>query len=360
MLVQQMFQHHSRDEFEIYAYSLKNVPDQTQERIKAGCDAFVDISQLSTQKAAKYIHADGIHILIDLAGYTNHSRPGIFALKVAPIQLQYLSYSDTMGADFIPYLLADSVAIPSHLAHHYTEEIIYLPHAFVASRMEISPQEMLRSQFGLPSDGVVFCCFNAHYKIEPVVFEIWMRILKRVSGSVLWLCEGNSSTMNNLRQEAQKRGIKAERLIFAPHLPLPDYLARYKLADLFLDTLTYNAGSTAICALWGGVPVLTRPGTTYASRQGASISTAIGLEEMICDSNEAYEELAVYLATHKKELAMIRQKLAENRYTMPLFDTPQFVQELEGAFHRMWTQYQMGMRRRGVPLLDEGTKEAVP
>ncbi|QSJ20321.1 TIGR03032 family protein [Nostoc sp. UHCC 0702] len=339
MLMQQMFQYHSRDSFEIYAYSIVNVDDEIQRSIKSQCDVFVNISEMGTVAAANRIYADGIHILIDLAGYTNQSRPEIFALQPAPIQAQYLSYSDTMGANFIPYLLADSVAIPEELAHYYTEQIVYLTHAFVASPMEISDKQMTRREFGLPEDGVVFCCFNAHYKIDPVVFDIWMRILQRVPHSVLWLSEGISTTMNNLRQEARKRGIVAERLIFASRLPLSEYLGRYRLADLFLDTFTYNAGSTAICALWGGVPVLTRPGLTYAQRMGASLCNAIGLEEMICHSHQAYEERAVYLATQKEKLTAIRDQLAANRYTAPLFDTPKFVQELESAFGYLWTDY---------------------
>ena len=336
ILVHQMFGLHDRTRFEVYAYSLFAAEDDYTRRIREGCDVFRDISRLSPLAAAQQIYADGIHILIDMAGYTIYSRPEIFALQPAPIQAQFLGYPDTMGADFMQYAIADAWLIPPELATIYTEEIVYLPQAFIASPLEISDRQMTRAEFGLPEAAVVFCCFNAHYKIDPDVFALWMRILRQVPNSVLWLSEGTEVT-SNLRTAAAGLLVEPERLVFAKKLPMPEYLAQYRLADLFLDTSIYSAGSTAICALWAGVPLLTLPGNTNASRMGASICAAAGLESMICQSVAQYEQRAVYLATHPEELSAMRHQL-ETR-TAPLFQLQQQVQNLELAFHKMWTAY---------------------
>ncbi len=337
-LIQGIFQHHNREEFEIYAYSLLGKNDDVTDNIRAGCDVFADISLLPTEQAARRIHADGIDILVDLAGYSTHSRPEIFALQPAPVQCSYLGYPDTMGGDFIQYLLADEWLIPEECAGYYTEKIVCLPHNFVASPVEISEKEMTRAEFGLPAEGTVFCCFNRHEKIDPQVFDVWARILQQVPGSVLWLQDGTDSAKDNLRDRAIARGVAANRLIFARELPVSEYLARYRLADLFLDTFIYNAASTAIAALQARVPVLTCPGMTNASRMGASICAAALLPEMICSSQEEYERRAVYLGNHPDELAAIRRKLAENSSSAPLFNPQQFVRHLEDAFQQIWAQ----------------------
>ncbi len=335
-LIHEIFQHHSRDEFEVYGYYLVDKEDEITASIRAGCDVFVDISRMSSEEAARRIAADGIDILVDLAGYTTHSRPEIFALQPAPIQCIYLGYPDTMGGEFIQYMIGDKWLISEELAGCCAEKVAYLPHGFVASHVEISQKAIARAEFGLPADGAVFCCFNRHEKIDPQVFDVWAQILQQVPGSVLWLSESANASNENLRREAVKRGVAENRLVFAKNLPMLEYLARYRLADLFLDTFVYNAGATAAGALQAGVPVLTLPGKTYVSRMGASVCAAALLPEMICSSREEYERRAVHLGNNLDELAAIRRKLAKNSSSAPLFNPRQFVQHLEDAFRNMW------------------------
>lgn len=340
-LIYQLFPYHDRNPFEIYCYTTVDVDDHITQEIRSGCDVFVDLSPLSTEAAARRIYGDGIHILIDLAGYTIGNGAAILALQPAPIQAQWLGYPDTMGAEFMQYALGDRTLITPEIAQHYTEEIIYLPHAFVASPLEISDKVMTRAEFGLPEDTFVFCCFNTHYKINPEVFDVWMRILEQVPDSVLWLTSGEG--MENLRREAKQRGCDPQRLIFADKIPHTEYLARYSLADLYLDTLIYNAGSTAAAVLWTGLPLLTCAGNANASRMGASICAAAGLEATICSSVAEYEQKAVHLATHPSELTQIRQQLqvklqSEATYP-PLFQVKEFVRSLESTFHQMWQTF---------------------
>ena len=339
-LVYQLFQHFDRDRFEIYAYSTVDVNDHITQAVRSGCDTFVDLSPLSTEAAARRIYSDGIQIVVDLAGYTIGNAASILALQPAPIQAQWLGYPDTMGADFIQYYLGDRTLITDDIAKHYTEEIIYLPHTFVASHLEISTRSITREEFSLPDDAFVFCCFNSHYKITPELFDLWLRILERVPQSVLWLASGGG--MDNLRLEAQKRGLAGDRLIFADKIPHEEYLARYALADLYLDTFVYNAGSTATAVLWSGLPILTCPGNTNASRMGASICMAAGLEAAICSSAAEYEAQAVYLATHPQELARVSQQLQEKLKSEatypPLFQLEDFARSFETAFEQMWTR----------------------
>ncbi len=340
ILIQELFGYHNRHAFTIYAYSLRHREDSVAEKVKAGCDYFVDLSSMSTEEAACRIYNDGIHILVDLAGYTTYSRADIFALRPAPIQCSYLGYPDTMGADFIDYLITDNWVVPPELANHYREKIIRLPHQFVTSSLEIDQTPVTRSELGLPEQGFIFCCFNNHRKITPEVFTVWMGILKQVPDSVLWLSAGADSLQSNLQAVATEQGVAPERLIFTPRLPLEEFLGRHRLADLFLDTFIYNAGATAICALTAGVPVLTKPGNTFTSRMGASICAAAGLEEMICDTVTAYEQRAVYLANHSQELAAIRHRLQANQAQLPLFDLQQFGKNLETAYRQIWREYQ--------------------
>ena len=340
-LVHKMFPYHHRDRFEIYCYSTVDVEDAITREVKSGCDVFVDLSPLSREAAARRIYGDGIHIIIDLAGYTIGNGSPILALQPAPIQAQWLGYPDTMGAEFIQYYLADKTLITTELAQHYTEEIIYLPHAFVASPLTISQQPMTRSQFGLPEDGFVFCCFNSHYKITPELFDVWMAILEEVPHGVLWLSSG--AGMENLRSEAKSRGCDPARLIFADKIAHEEYLARYALADLCLDTSIYNAGSTAAAVLWTGLPLLTCAGHSNASRMGASICAAAGLEENICSTVAEYQQRAVYLANNPEELTQMRQELQEKLKSEetypPLFQVEQFVRSLESAFQQMWQKF---------------------
>ncbi|MDM7937534.1 MAG: TIGR03032 family protein [Cyanobium sp. CZS 48M] len=336
-LIHQIFQHHDRNRFHVTAYALVAADDAYTASVREGCDAFVDLSALSPLAAAERIHADGIHILIDLAGYTTSSRPEILALQPAPVQIHYLGYPGSLGADFIPYLLADPWLIPAHQRQHYSEQVIDLPHAFVGSELEISPDAIQRQEFGLPVEAFVFCCFNRSYKIEPAVFTAWMAILSAVPDSVLWLKQSPPTVQTRLRQKVAAQGIDPARLLFSPHLPMERYLATYRLADLFLDTFAYNSGSTAVHALWAGLPVLTCPGNTFASRMGASICAAAGLPSLICADPAAYEARAIALATtDRSELRTMRRHLIEQRDQLPLFDRKGWVRNLESALCQLW------------------------
>jgi len=314
-------------------------------RLEAAFDQFIDVSQQSDEQIVDLARQLEIDIAIDLNGCTDGCRTGIFAMRVAPIQVSYLGYLGTMGADYIDYLLADSTLIPTEHQAYYTEKIAYLPHSFQVNdrKITIADKIFTRAELGLPEQGFVFCCFNNNYKITPTVFDSWMRILHQVKGSVLWLLEDNETAGKNLRKEATNRGIDVSRLVFAKRLPMPEYLARHRVADLFLDTQPYNAGATASAALWAGLPVLTYLGDTFAGRMAASLLYAIGLPELIASTIEDYEALAIQLATHPERLAAIKQKLAEHRLTYPLFDTPLFTQHLEAAYQAMFDRYQANL-----------------
>jgi protein O-GlcNAc transferase len=347
-LVQGLFAQHDRSEFEIYAYALVNVNDEVNQQIRAGCDVYRDLSGLSTEQAARGIYADGIHILVDLAGYTTYSRTDILALQPAPVQAQFLGYNDTMGADFIPYLIADQQALPVELSHDYSETIVYLPDSFmVLSPLPIAEGIPSRQENGLPEHGFIFCCFNAFYKIDPGVFSAWMSILTQVPGSILWLSDSSSNEAKaNLRRAAEQHGTDPQRILFAGKLPQPEYLRRYQLAGLFLDTFNYNAGSTAAAALWAGTPVLCLPGKSFLTRMSSSLCWAAGLSELNCSSKEEYIERAVHLATHPGELDILRQRLASQRESLSLFDLPLFTHHLEQAFQMMWQDKLTGCSAR--------------
>lgn len=337
-LIHQLFQHHDRSRYQISAYALTAADDVYTAAIRQGCDAFVDLSGLSPLEAAERIHGDGIHILIDLAGYTTASRPEILALQPAPIQIHHLGYPGSLGAGFIPYLLADRWLVPPQQRQHYSEQVIELPHAFVGSQLEISAEPIERQEFGLPAEAFVFCCFHRSDKIEPVVFRSWMRILAAVPDAVLWLIEASPLVTQRLQQKAAEQGIGAGRLIVSPRMPLECYLAAYRLADLFLDTFLYNAGATAAHALSVGLPVLTCPGNGYAARMGASLCAAVGLDSLICPDPAAYEARAIALATTDRgELNALRRKLVQNHDTLSLFDREGWIRSLEIALEALWS-----------------------
>jgi predicted O-linked N-acetylglucosamine transferase (SPINDLY family) len=258
------------------------------------------------------------------------------------VQASYLGYPGTMGAEFIDYLIADPTLVAASHENDYSEKIAYLPNSYQVNDAKrlISERVFTRIELGLPRTGFVYCCFNNNYKITPDIFGSWMRILKQVQGSVLWLFEDNALAAKNLRREAELRGVGAERLIFAKQMALPEHLARHRHADLFLDTLPYNAHTTASDALWAGLPVLTRLGDTFAGRVAASLLTAIGLPELITSTPEAYEALAIELAANPDKLTTIKRKLADNRLTTPLFDTRLFARHIEAAYTAMYERYQ--------------------
>ena len=285
-----------------------------------------------------------IDIAVDLTGYTAKSRTDIFAMSVAPIQLSYIGFLGTMAADYYDYLIADPVMIPKESQQHYAEKIVYLPSFQVNDSKDLPPDITLtRQDVGLPETGFVFCCFNHTYKFTPAIFDSWARILNAVESSVLIVFANNELSKVNLTNEILKRGVVGERLIFADSIPKPEYLARYRVADLFLDTHPYNAGTTASDALKMGLPMLTMIGQSYQARMGASILTSINLPELITNSPKEYEALAIDLATHPEKLKAIKDKLASNLSTAPLFDTKRFTKNIESAYTQMYERSQQGL-----------------
>jgi predicted O-linked N-acetylglucosamine transferase (SPINDLY family) len=346
-LIAQLIENHDRARFEIIGFSFGSpTADLWRQRLEKAFDRFLDVSTRSDQEIAALARALEIDIVIDLNGFTKRARTGIFALRPAPVQVNYLGYPGTLGAEYMDYLIADATVIPPELRQYYDEKIVYLPHSFQVNNTTrvVSDRPLSRAELGLPDDAFVFCCFNHNYKITPDAFDIWMRLLHAVEGSVLWLSGGNAAATRNLRLEAEKRGIAPERLVFAMRLEsLAEHLARYRQADLFLDTFYYNAHTTTSDALWAGLPVLTCLGNTFASRVAASLLTAIGLPELITHNHADYESLALELATDPERLAAIRHKLAANRTTQPLFDTARFTRDIEKAYLMMHERYQAGL-----------------
>jgi predicted O-linked N-acetylglucosamine transferase (SPINDLY family) len=345
-LVVELFEKHDRARFELVAFSFgPNVNDEMRQRLSAVFGNFIDVRDQSDRDVAALARRLEIDIAVDLNGFQKNSRTGIFTFRAAPIQVNYLAYPGTMGSNCIDYLIADPILIPTSSQRYFSEKIVYLPNSYQANdrKRRIADKALRRSEVGLPDDGFVFCCFNNNFKITPDVFEIWMRILKHVAGSVLWLFESNASVAANLRKEAIARGINPERLVFAERMPFPDHIARHRLADLFLDTLPYNAHTTASDALWAGLPVLTRVGQTFAGRVAASLLTAIGLPELITSTPQAYEDLAIELAAAPNKLATIKHKLAENRVATPLFDTELFTKHIEAAYAAMYDRCHAGL-----------------
>jgi len=342
-LTAELFEIHDRTRFEITGFSFgPDTKDEMRKRLSAGFDTFVDVRSKSDREIALLSREMEVDIAIDLNGFTRDARPGIFAHRCAPIQVSYLGYPGTTGTDYIDYLVADRTVIPETSQRYYSEKIAYLPHTFQVNdrKRAIASKVFSREELGLPATGLVFCCLNNGYKITPATFDGWMRVLKRVEGSVLWLLMDNRTATANLRREATVRDVDPARLVFATRAPYAEYLARMQAADLFLDSLPFNAGTTASDALWAGVPVLTRQGEAFASRMAASLLKAIGLPELVTDTQEEYEALAIALATHPEELDGIRQKLGKNRVTAPVFDAPVFCRNLEDAYRQMYERYQ--------------------
>lgn len=345
-LMAELFERHDRSRFEIVAFSFgPPAQDAWRERLVKAFDRFHELSGASDGEIARLARAQEIDIAVDLKGYTQDLRTRIFAWRPAPIQVNYLGYPGTMGAPYIDYLIADPVLIPVEHRPFYDEKIAYLPDSYQPndSTKSISSVPMTRNELGLPEEAFVFCCFNNSFKITPDVFDIWMRLLDKVAGSVLWLLEGNAVVVDNLRAEACRRGIAPERLVFAPRMDLDRHLARHRHADLFLDTLYYNAHTTASDALWTGLPVLTCPGRTFASRVAASLNTAVGLPDLIAGSIEDYESMALALATDPERLRAVRARLAANRLVAPLFDTVRYTRNLESLYLSMHDRFISGL-----------------
>ena len=341
-LAAQLFEIHDKSKFETYAFSLVNATDEMRGRLQLAFDHFIDTQVMSDIEVAQLSRSLDIDIAVDLTGITASSRTGIFSYRVAPIQVNYLGYPGTMGADYMDYIVADKILIPPQSQQFYSEKVVYLPNSYQVNDRQrlISDRQFTRQELGLPEHGFVFCCFNNNYKILPATFNGWMRILKAVEGSILWLFQDNTWAVENLKKEAQKQGVDAQRLVFSERLPLPEHLARYRQADLFLDTFPYNSHTTASDALWAGLPVLTLMGRSFASRVAASLLNAVGLPELITNIQEEYEALAIELAMNPIKLKDIKLKLVNNRLTTPLFDTPLFAKNIESAYIKMYDRYQ--------------------
>ena len=342
-LLAELIELHDKKQFELIGISFgPNQDDEMRTRLKKSFDQLIDASAMSDIEIAQLSRDLKIDIAVDLKGFTQNCRTGIFAYRAAPIQLSYLGYPGTMSTNYIDYLIADQTLIPQEAQQAYSEKIAYLPNSYQANdrKRVISDKRLTKGDLGLPEQGFIFCSFNNNYKILPATFEIWMRLLKVVDGSVLWLYEDNAAAANHLRQEAEKRGVHPSRLVFAKRIPLAEHLARHQLADLFIDAFPCNAHTTASDALWAGLPVLTLMGNAFASRVAASLLNAIELPELITSTPQAYEALAIEIAKNPEKLAALKQKLASNRLTTPLFDTPQFTRDLERSYVQIYERYQ--------------------
>jgi protein O-GlcNAc transferase len=321
-------------------------------RVESSFDAFRQFGMQPFEETARQIASDGVDILVDLTGHTQDNRLQILAYRPAPVQVSYLGYPGTMGADFIDYIVADEFVVPASQCAFYSEAVVTLPDCYMVSdRKRIIASEIpSRQACGLPAEAFVFCCFNGNQKITPSQFDVWMRILKRVPGSVLWLWKVHVPTADNLRREAALRSVAPERLCFAPRTDFPNYMARHQHAHLFLDTLPYNAHTTANDALWSGVPVVTLPGSTFASRVAGSLLSALGMTELIASSLEHYEEICTQLALDPPQLQSTRLRLQALAKSSPLFDTERFARNLEQAYLQMWEMHQAGQSPRPISV----------
>ena len=345
-LTAELYEVHDRNHFEIYAFSFgSDTTNGISLRIKTGVDHFYNVDSMSHQEITLLARSLEIDIAVDLGGHTANSRTEVFAMSAAPIQLSYIGYLGTMGADYYDYLIADPIMIPKENQKYYSEKIIYLPSFQVNDSKDLPPEvSFSRKDAKLPDKGFVFCCFNNTYKITPTVFDSWARILKSVEGSVLIIYANNELSKTNLAKEISLRGVDPSRLIFGKRLNRNKYLARYRVADLFLDTLPYNAGTTASDALKMGIPVLTLIGKSFNSREAASIINALNLPELITNNSEEYEALAIELATNPEKLKIIKDKLVNNLSTAPLYNTPLFTKNLESAYTEMYERHHKGLK----------------
>ena len=353
-LTARLFEIHDRRRFEPIAISFRPATeDRMARRLDSAFDRWLDVSGMSDRAVAERLRDLRIDIAVDLMGFTTGSRTGVLAWRPAPIQVNYLGYPGTMGAPYIDYIIADEYVVPKGSELHYSEQVVRLPGSFQANddQRKASAKALTRAAAGLPETGLVLCSFNKSYKITPRIFDVWVRLLQRVEGSVLWLYQRNAEPISNLRREAQMRGIAPNRLVFASKVKLEDHLARHRLADLFLDTLPCNAHTTASDALWAGLPVVSCAGTTFAGRVAGSLLHAVGLPELVTNTLEDYEALALKLATDATLLREIKERLAQNRLTKPLFNTDRFRRHIEAAYTTMWEIHQRGEEPRALAVM---------
>ena len=341
-----LFAAHDKSRFEVTAYSYGSAPaDEARNRVARDVARFRDVANLSNAQVTEIAQSDQLDIALDLKGYTGDTRFELFANRLAPLHVSYLGYPGTMGSTAFDYLIGDSVTCPPGSERYFDEYLIRMPHSYQVNDRErpISGQQFTRRDCGLPDQGVVLCCFNNSYKITPREFDIWMRILEQTPDSVLWLLDGGPVSRANLRQEAKNRGIDPDRLVFAPRMATDEHLARHRVADLFLDTFTVNAHTTASDALWAGLPLLTMPGRQFAARVGASLVSAVGMPELIAKDEAEYEEKALALANDLEALASLRAKLKRRRLSSPLFDTAGFAVNIERGFDMIFERHMQGL-----------------
>ena len=353
-LIAKLFKMHGREKFEFFGFFLNKLSSQDPmtERLRDSFDHIVEVHSYSDIEVAKISREHGIDIAIDLGGHTQDSRTNIFANRAAAIQINYLGFPGTMGGDYYDYIIADKVLIPDEHKPFFSEKIIYMPQSYQVndSGRIISDYQFTKSECGLPVEGFIFCCFNNSFKISPVIFDSWCRILKAVNGSVLWLYEDNVWAKNNLLKGARLRGISPDRIIFANRIEHSLHLARHRMADLFLDTTPYNAHTTASDALWSGLPILTILGESFAGRVAASLLSAIGLTELITYSHLSYESLAIELALNPEKLSAIKRKLDVNRVNSSLFNTSLYARNLEAAFLAIHQRSQSGLQPTDIQI----------
>jgi predicted O-linked N-acetylglucosamine transferase (SPINDLY family) len=345
-LMSGVFEHHDRSRFETIAVSLgMDDKSRLRARMQSAFDHFIDARAMGAAQIAQHMRDLEVDIAIDLGGYTSDTRTEIFALKPAPVQVNYLGYPGTMGTDYYDYILADQHVIPPEHQQYYDEKVVYLPDSYLPtdSTVAIADRVPTRAECGLPETGFVFCSFSHDYKISPPMFAMWMRLMAQVPGSVLWLMSRGTLAQVNLRKEAEARGVDAARLIFAGRVPrVEDHLARYRQADLFLDTYPYNAHTTAADALMAGLPVLTCMGNAFPARVAGSLLYTMNLPELVTHSLTHYETVALRLAQTPRELDMLRQRVRDQRTASALFDTAGFCRQLEAACTAMWRASQLG------------------
>ncbi|MDA9332039.1 tetratricopeptide repeat protein, partial [bacterium] len=341
-LIAKVLEQHNRDQFEVFGYSLHgSSAGEMRQRLEKSFDSFTDVQSMSDRDIALQAQQDGIDIAVDLTGYTANSRSGILAFRAAPVQVNYLGYPGSMGAEFIDYIVADQHLIPPENQKHFSEKQIYLPDVYLPTdnTLPFSNEPSSRFDLGLPDSGFVFCAINNSYKVNERVFDIWMRLLKSVDGSVLWLLETNEIMKANLEKEASKRGVTSDRLVFAKMVSHEKYLSQFHQADLFLDTFPYTAGATASNVLWAGLPIITKNGQSYTARMAGSMLNAIGLPELITQTEKDYEALILDLATNLEKLTKIKEKLDANRLTHPLFNTELYTKHLENGYQQAYQNY---------------------
>ena len=348
----ELYELHDRDVFEVYGFYFgPTCGDEMYQRLSKTFDHFIDVANLSDVEIARLSRELQIDIAIDLGGYTQDSRSGIFSYRAAPIQVSYLGYLGTMGSEYMDYLISDYVISPPGSDIYYSEKLVHLPSYQVNDRKRtISNVQFAKVKLGIPEESFVFCCLNNNYKFTPEIFSSWVNILKKVDGSVLLLFAENQIAASNLLSFATHSGLDAKRIIFAVKLSYADYLARYRIADLFLDSFPYNAGTTASDALWSGVPVLTLQGKSFASRVASSLLTAIDLTELITHSLEEYETKAIQLALTKGMFLEIKGKLARNKPHCQLFNSPLFTKNLEKAYQCMYSHYNSGQAPKAISI----------